>query len=314
MKHLIALFLCILMLSTTAYAAQIETPEVPEELYGMPTPRRVVITDVPGRVFTNIPYCGENSTDTQKLHIVLPQEGEGPFPVLISVHGGSWCSGNTSKKMEVSATQNAAFAGLERGYAVVCVDYSVRNQENPVAFPLQIQEIRAAVRFIRSVADKYQLDADHICLIGESAGGMLVSMAALTEGEPYYDNADLGNMEYSSAVQAVIAQYPAPKMGKNGMTARLYNVEESALTDEMVQQITALDHIDAGDPPFFIEHGTADGTIPYTDSIEFYDALCAAGVSAELHLYEGFNHAVAWFQSEYVTEQHLNWLDQQFGR
>ena len=315
MKRILVLALCLLLMCTTAFAAAIETPEAAEELYAMPSPRRVVITEVPGRVYTDIPYCGENSLPTEKLHIVLPAEGDGPFPVIVSIHGGAWSSGNTSKKMEVSATQNAAFAALKRGYAVVCVDYSVKNKDNPVAFPLQMQEIRAAVRFVRSVAEQYNFDTDHICLMGESAGGMLASMAALTEGEAYYDNANLGSMEYSSKVQAVIAQYPAPKMGKNDMTARLFDTTADNLTEEMLSSITALDHIDANDPPFFIEHGTADTTIPYTDSVEFYEALTAAGIeNCELHLYEGFEHAVAWFQSDYVTEQHLNWLDGIFGR
>lgn len=315
MKRFLILALCLLMLGTTAYAAPIERPEASEELYAMPSPRRVVITDVPGRVYTNIPYCGENSTDAQKLHIVLPAEGEGPFPVIISVHGGAWCSGNTSKKMEVSATQNAAFAGLVRGYAVVCVDYSIKNKDNPVAFPLQMQEIRTAVRFIRSVADQYSLDSEHICLMGESAGGMLACMAAFTEGETYYDNPDLGSMDYSAAVQAVIAQYPASRMSKNDMTARLFDTDADSLTDEMIQSITVLDHIDENDPPVFIEHGTADTTIDYADSIALYDALTASGVkNCELHLYEGFEHATAWFQSDYVTQQHLNWLDNLFGR
>lgn len=53
----------------------------------------------------DIPYCGENSTETQKLHILLPDEGEGPYPVLISVHGGAWSTGNTNKNHEVSFTQ-----------------------------------------------------------------------------------------------------------------------------------------------------------------------------------------------------------------
>ena len=141
MKRFLALILAALLLCAPALAWETESPEAAEELYAMPKPRRVVIDEVPGRLFADIPYCGENSRDTEILHIVLPEEGEGPFPVIVSVHGGAWRSGNTSKKHEVSATQYAAFAGLKRGYAVVCVDYSVKNTSNPVAFPLQIQEI-----------------------------------------------------------------------------------------------------------------------------------------------------------------------------
>ena len=318
MKHsirfLAAALALLLCASPSAMAVEIETPNVDASMHDKPKPRQIPLEGQSSRVYMDIPYCGENSTETQKLHILLPDEGEGPYPVLISLHGGAFSRGNTTKEHEVSFTQEAAFATLDRGYAVVCVDYTVKSKENPVAFPLQIQETRAAVRFIRSVASQYDLDPEHIALIGESAGGTLVSMAGLTGGEEYYYNADLGNMEYSAEVQAVIAQYPGVKMGMNDMTARLYNVPIEELTQEMCDAVTALAHIDSNDPPFFIEHGTADSTIPYTDSVEFYEALVAAGVPCEIRIYEGYEHAVALFQSDYVNAQHLDWLDQVFGR
>jgi hypothetical protein len=143
----------------------------------------------------------------------------------------------------------------------------------------------------------------------------IADMAALTAGEALYDNADFGNMEYSAEVQAVIAQYSAPIMGINGMTARLYDVEEAALTQEMADAITAIRHVDAGDPPFYIEAGSADSTIDYNDSVALYDALVAAGVeNCVLHIYEGMEHSTAWFQSEQVTDSFLNWLDAIFER
>ena len=83
----------------------------------------------------------------------------------------------------------------------------------------------------------------------------------------------------------------------------------------MADAITALCHIDANDPPFCIEAGSADTTIPYTDSVALYDALVAAGVeNCEIHIYEGMEHAVTWFQSEAVTDSFLNWLDARFER
>ena len=318
MKKLLSLLLVLVMVmgvAVPAFAVEIEAVEADEALYGNPEVRWLNLEDYSSRVYYDLPYCGENSTEMEKLHLVLPEEGEGPFPVIVSVHGGAWGANNSTKDKTVTFTQAAALAALKRGYAVACVDYTLKKKQTPVVMPLAIQEVRAAVRYLRSVAGEYNLDTEHFALIGESAGGQLADMAALTEGEEGYDNAEFGNMEYSAAVQAVIAQYSAPIMGVNAMTARLYDVPEEELTQEMADAITALCHIDANDPPFYIEAGSADTTIPYTDSVALYDALVAAGVeNCEIHIYEGMEHAVTWFQSEAVTDSFLNWLDARFER
>ena len=314
MKRIIAVIMLLtLVFGATAHAAEIEAVDAAEEMNSFPEARWINLEDYSSKVYYDLSYCGENSTDSEILHLVLPEEGEGPFPVIVSVHGGAWGSNNSTKDKTVTFTQAAGLAGLKRGYAVACVDYTLKKKKTPVVMPLEVQEVRAAVRYLRSVADEYNLDPDHIALIGESAGGQLVDMAALVSGEELYDNPNLGNMEYSADVQAVIAQYSAPIMGVNKMTARLFDVEESSLTQEMADEITAINHIDANDPPFYIEAGSADTTIPYTDSVALYEALVAAGVeNCELHIYEGMEHSVAWFQSETVTENFLNWLDKQF--
>lgn len=304
-----------LALGSVAYAVEFEPASDDPAMNKYPEEMWIDPAAYSSKIYYDLPYCGENSTKTQKLHLLLPEEGEGPYPVLVSVHGGAWSSNNSKKDHTVTFTQAAAFPALERGYAVACVDYSIKSKNNPVVFPLAMQEVRAAVRYLRSVAGEYNLDTEKFALIGESAGGQLVDMAGLTSGEEYYDNADLGNMDQSGDVQAVIAQYSAPIMEANAMTARLFDVEVDALTQEMLDSCTAMAHIDANDPPFYIMAGSADTTIPYTNSVDFYDALVAAGVqNCELHIYDGMEHSVAWFQTEPVTTAYLDWLDGVFGR
>lgn len=308
-----ALLLALALLLTAAAQAadwEIEKPNAAPELYEKPESRTIPFPEGISRIYLDLAYCGENSTPSEKLHLLLPEEGEGPWPVLISVHGGAFSGNNSTRKHEVSFTQKAAFAGLAHGYAVACVDYTLQTSKGPAVFPLAIQEVRAAVRYIRSVAGEYNLDPDRIALMGESAGAMLVSLAALTDGEGYSDNPEFGRMEYSAKPQAVILQYTGARSGKNAMTAGLFGVKQKKLTDEMVWQVDPIEHIDASDPPVFLEHGTADSTLNYSNSIDMYEALTAAGVAnCELHLYEGMEHAVAWFQSDYVNEQHFRWLD-----
>lgn len=315
MKKFVLILAAVLMLCSVAQAVEFEPADPAPEMNKFPEEMWINPSDYSSKVYYDLPYCGENSTDSEKLHLLLPDEGEGPYPVLISVHGGAWGSNNSTKDHLVSFTQAAAFPALYRGYAVACVDYTLKKKDTPVVFPLAMQEIRAAVRYLRSVADEYNLDTEKFALIGESAGGQLVDMAGTTGGEAHYDNPDLGNMDFSGDVQAVVAQYSGPIMAADQMTARLYDVEVDALTQEMLDECSAMAHIDANDPPFYIMAGSADSTIPYTNSVDFYDALVAAGVqNCELHIYEGMEHSVAWFQSEPVTTAYLDWLDGVLGR
>ena len=302
-------------------AANIST-ELPEDIsescYLVPEEKMIAVESImpDARIIYDLPYCGEQSTYYQKLHLILP-EGDDSIrhPVLVVVHGGNWIGGNSSDHM-VQFTDKAGLWALNDGYAVALVDYSIKNEDNDTALPNQIYEIKAAVRYLRSVADEYRLDAEKIALLGESAGGHLANMAGVTNGEPQYDIEAYGNMEYSSDVQAVIGQYSLDTMeyeSDNTLTS-LCGVDVSEMSRdarrELLALISPIDHVDATDPPFYLEHGIADHTVPYTQSRDFYKALIAAGnEKSELHLYPGMDHAVAWFQTKENARGFMNWLN-----
>ena len=301
--------------------------ELPKDLseiyYSVPEEKMITVESVVpnARIIYDLPYCGELSTPYQKLHLVLPEGDDSVrHPVLVVVHGGNWMGGNSSEHM-VQFTDRAGLWALYDGYAVALVDYSIRNEDNETALPNQIYEIKAAVRYLRSVADEYSLDADKIALLGESAGGHLVNMAGVTNGEPQYDLEAYGNMEYSSDVQAVIGQYSLDTMEyeTDSTLTSLCGTDVSEMDEEarreLLAQISPIDHVDAADPPFYLEHGISDHTVPFTQSCEFFKALVDAGSEkSELHLYPGMDHAVAWFQTEECARGFIDWLDKIFLR
>lgn len=323
----VSVYLAVLLcLAVNASAAVITTglpEEMDETLYGKPDPNRVVIEEIlpEAQVIYDLPYCGENSTSYQKLHLVLPEaQGAEKMPILIVVHGGVWASGNSEEDHRVQASDVAGLWAVKHGYAVALPDYSVKNKENAVALPNQIYEIKAAVRYMRSIAGEYNLDPDRIALLGESAGGHLCNMVGTTNGEMEYDLAELGNIEYSSDVQAVIGQYSfgTLKTENDSTLTRLCGVDTAEMDKEarkaLLNQISPVSHVDESDPPFYLEHGLSDKTVSYTQSVDFYNALVAAGnTRSELHLYPGMDHGVAWFQTEQNAEGFLTWLDGIFG-
>ncbi|MBO6092410.1 MAG: alpha/beta hydrolase [Oscillospiraceae bacterium] len=329
-KRIISLLACILVFAIVfgvgASAAVITTglPDgLDESCYAGTSAGRIVVEEeVPGaEVIYDLPYCGDNSTSYQKLHLVLPEEqGEEKLPVLIVVHGGVWSSGNSEEDHRVQITDRAGLHALKYGYAVALVDYSIRNKEYEVALPNQFYEIKAAVRFLRSIAEEYNLDADRVALLGESAGGHLCNMVGVTNGEAEYDLEELGNIEFSSEVQAVIGQYSLCdlKNENDSMLTRLCGVDVATMEKKernaLIASISPISHVDETDPPFYLEHGLADKTVSYTQSCDLYNALIEAGNNkSELHLYPGMDHGVAWFQSEENAEGFLTWLNNLFG-
>ena len=321
---LIALSCMLICLALLANAsAAVITTGLPDGIdasyYESAPSNRIVLEEITpdAEIIYDLPYCGENSTSYQKLHLMLPGErGDEKLPVLIVVHGGWWASGNSEEDHRVQVSDAAGLWALDYGYAVALVDYSVKNQENEVALPNQIYEVKAAVRFIRSIAEEYNLDTDRVALLGESAGGHLVNMVGTTNGDAEYDKEEYGNMEYSSEVQAVVTQYPFAtlKNETDMMLTRLTGEDTEAMSltarKELIAYNSPLNHVDENDPPFYIEHGLADNTVPYTHSCDLYDALIAAGnTRSELHLYPGMDHGVSWFQSEESCRNFMIWLN-----
>ena len=109
-------------------------------------------TDHVKRKFLDLPYA--DLSPAQKLDIYLPDEGNGPFPVIMSIHGGAFM-GCDKADMQVLPM----LEGLKRGYAVVAVNYRLSWEAK---FPALVHDVKAAVRWIRAHAQRYHLDPEKI--------------------------------------------------------------------------------------------------------------------------------------------------------
>lgn len=120
------------------------------------------------RKYLDLSYA--EGSERRKLDIYLPNEGNGPFPLVVDIHGGGWYFGNKSEHK-----LNPALHMLERGYAVVSIGYSLSWQEK---LPVQIYEVKAAIRFLRKHAEEFQLDGTKMALWGESSGSHYAALTA----------------------------------------------------------------------------------------------------------------------------------------
>src|SRR5205085_12369694 len=127
------------------------------------------------------------------LDLYVPEKVQKPLPLLIWIHGGAWMSG--SKDSPSPALQFTA-----KGYAVAQVGYRLSQDAK---FPAQIHDCKAAVRWLRANAQKYNLDPNKFAAWGASAGGHLVALLGTTGAAAELEG-HVSDLKESSRVQAVV--------------------------------------------------------------------------------------------------------------
>jgi acetyl esterase/lipase len=140
-------------------------------------------------IFKNISYCTQGHP-RQVLDLYLPKSKD-KFPLIIWIHGGAFMGGSKQDHVPLDY--------LERRYAVASINYRLSQH---ALFPAQIEDCKSAVRWLRTHAEKYQLDAERFAAWGESAGGHLAAMLGVSGHVTAFEVGD--HLDVSSRVQAVV--------------------------------------------------------------------------------------------------------------
>jgi acetyl esterase/lipase len=263
-----------------------------------------------------------NLSQAQKLDIYWPAEGNGPFPVVVSIHGGAFMGGD---KRDIQLTPMLEI--LKHGYALVGVNYRMSGE---ATFPALIHDIKAAIRWIRANAETYLFDPTRIATWGGSAGGYLSLMAGVAAGVRELDDPSLGNADQADHVHAVVSWFPPtdflkmdeqlaesgflplPEFAHNGE-----NSPESLLLGKKITEIPDLvcranpeTYLRPGLPPFFIQHGEMDDTVPYQQSLNFAQKLATIAPGNVIHeVLPAARHADPAFETPKNIQKVLNFLD-----
>lgn len=268
--------------------------------------------------YLDVAYAGGSTS--QKLDVYVPNSGSGPFPVIVAIHGGAFRMGDKADEELVPM-----LAGLSRGYAVVSINYRLSEEAKS---PAQVNDAKAAIRFIRANAGKYNLDPNKIVAWGGSAGAYLAAILGTSGGVADLEDMSQGNPDQSSSVQAVVDWFGPisflemdPQFTASGIGPANHDAADSpesqllgkALTEvpELVRKADPTTYITSDDPPFFIEHGTKDSDVPTEQSINFAGDL-AKVLGAEnvtLKLLEGATHAGPEFTTAENVDLVLDWID-----
>ncbi|MGX2949908.1 alpha/beta hydrolase fold domain-containing protein [Ursidibacter sp. B-7004-1] len=233
------------------------------------------------QIWRDVPYA--HQSDAQKLDIYLPNNGKAPYPVVIAIHGGGFVIGD-----KYTGEVNPQMSSLTRGYAVVSINYRLA-QEAP--FPAAVNDVKAAVRFIKANAEKYQLDPTKIIAWGDSAGANLASMLGTTADHPQLEDLSQGNAEHNSRVNAVVNYFGPTDFGamdaqfkqSGKFSVQEHNAADSGESLYMGIQITKIpnlvqfanpqSYISKNTVPFFIMNGSEDPIVPTEQGENFAKAL-----------------------------------------
>jgi acetyl esterase/lipase len=240
-------------------------------------------------VLRDLPYV-TNGHERQKLDLYLPKEGKN-LPLIIRIHGGAWLAGSKESEGPEDFVSN--------GYAVASINYRLSQH---AIFPAQIQDCKAAVRYLRANAQKYNLDPNCFAVWGASAGGHLSAMLGTTGDVNEFDVGE--NLSVSSRVQAV-ADYFGPtdflQMDAhrlpNSMIHNMANSPEALLVGgpvrdnpEKAAKANPITYVTKDDAPFLIIHGDKDPLVPHHQSELLEAALKKAGVPVLFYTVKGAGH------------------------
>jgi acetyl esterase/lipase len=302
----------------TIDAAAVSAQVVPEDRYPerhVPFPGGVV--GIPDLVYQTLPGFRPLHLD---LYRPASRSDNTTHPFVIYVHGGGWLNGHTRQSGAFSSWPNVLASLAARGYVVASVEYRLSGEAR---FPAAEQDIKAAIRWLRTHAATYGIDKSRGLIWGASAGGHLAALTATSCGvaalEPIAPAAPIaepprvlpasapaGPVE-SDCVQAAVTWYgifdfstlasqrdpdsTAFQDRDDSADARFLGCRISACAPGVIAAASPITYVDHDNPPMLLIHGLMDKTVPVKQSQQMYEKLHAAGVPVQLFLVPDVDHS-----------------------
>ncbi len=274
----------------------------------------------PLKTLNNVVYASPRLSNGKskplKMDILIP-EGARKRTIVVYVPGGGFVV--AAKEGALNLRTYVA----EAGFVVASIEY--RTTRDGANYRDGIEDVKAAIRYLRANAAQYGIDVDAVAVWGESAGGYLAAMVGVTNGNSSFVAGD--NLNQSSDVQGVIDDFGASDISKmaadfDAATQRAIYTNEGIMNyigknskantlDPSVATTVAspITYIHASAPPFLIFHGNQDRMVSPSQTLILNDALVAAGVRSKRYVVDGAAHGDLAFMGD--TQSGLFWSTNQ---
>ncbi len=277
------------------------------------TLRKSKIHFVPDVVYSQVPTF-EKPNQLLQMDLLIPQVQK-KLPAFIFVTGGGFISANRARMPQLRMHL------AEKNFVAASINYrTVPNSK----FPQPVEDIKSAIRFLKASAQKFNVDAEKIFLIGDSAGGYLTAFVAVTNGDKTFNVGE--NLEYSSEIAAAVDLYGISDLRQIAATfpeevQSLYN-SAGSVTALFVNGVPAFGGVDGGilahplaaeranpinyitknSAPMLLMHGTEDNIVSPAQTDLLFQALKNHGVEAERYLIPNANHSDDYWQQDEVFD------------
>ena len=275
------------------------------------------IDEIGGVIYSQIQ--SRRSNRAMRMTLLVPRTTE-KKPAIIYFPGGGFTTTDYEKFIEMR------FSLAKAGFVVAAAEYRVV----PNKFPAILEDGKSAVRFLKAHANAYGIDASKIGVLGDSAGGYLSQMVAVTGNEKQFDKGD--NLHVDSSVQAAATLYGISDLHNigAGFDEAIQKIHQSpAVTEALLVNgvafneypgasilsdsdkalaASSLGHIKKNLPPFLIMHGTEDKLVSPVQSEQLYEALKQSGNRVTYVKVEGAAHGdTVWFQKP-IIDKVVTWF------
>lgn len=277
----------------------IQTTFLAATLIGLPPLPRILSDEIPeGVVLVRDVRYRDGDSAAWRLDLARPsQPSPTPRPAMIVIHGGGWIEGDKSSFSTPANPPPAnVFDFAKLGFVAATVNYRLSNE---AAFPAALHDCKCAVRWLRAHAEEYHVDSARIGVWGNSAGGHLALMLAMTNDVPEFEG-DGPWAEFPSRVQCAVSDSGPVDLLRQHEQGTLRTVVERFLGGppdgprrDVYRQASPISHVKrpassgrigegrrgpSGVPPLLLIYGVDDNQVPVETADAFVQALDVAGL------------------------------------
>lgn len=274
------------------------------------------------KTWLDVDYVGDG-IEGHKMDIHVPDDGKDSHKVIVLIYGSAWFSNNA----KASAFQSYGKQLLDGGFAVVSINHRASTEAK---FPAQINDVKAAIRYVRGNAAKYGFDTSFVGITGFSSGGHLSSLAGTTNGVKTKKfgkvkidiEGSLGAYTKESSRIDAVVDFFGPIDVSRMERCETYKDDKSpeavllgcspSKNPDLSKSLSPMSYIDKNDPKFLVIHGDADPVVPYCQSEFFAKALKDKGVLEDFITVPGGNHGPVTF-NDYTFQRMVNFFQKHAG-